>query len=179
MQAPVIAAAVAPDNGLADVADGVQYRAGAVDTVLLQAINAVQTLGMSADISVDRPLAEAVGAVQALGRPSQIDAADKPIGTIVGDLGADYRTPLQVDWIGNAQGADAPVVTGTALDIGELDSATETPTPTPTVATTEADVPIAENPETAAAATVQQQLLDALQLRSREVEALRNALRQS
>jgi len=179
MQAPVMAAAAAPDNGLADVADGVQYRAGAVDTVLLQAINAVQTLGMSADISVDRPLAEAVGAVQALGRPSQIDAADKPIGTIVGDLGADYRTPLQVDWIGNAQGADAPVVTGTALDIGELDSATETPTSTPTVATTEADVPIAENPETAAAATVQQQLLDALQLRSREVEALRNALRQS
>ena len=171
------AAAVTPGNEPVDAADGVQYRAGAVDTVLLQAINAVQTLGMSADISVDRPLAEAVGAVQALGRPSQIDAADRPIGTIVGDLGADYRTPLQVDWIGNAQGADAPAATSTALSNGELESATETTTPT--VATTEADVPIAQNPETAAASSVQQQLLDALQLRTREVEALRSALRQS
>ena len=177
MQAPVSAAIGAPNNGPAGAADGVQYRAGAVDTVLLQAINAVQTLGMSADISVDRPLAEAVGAVQALGRPSQIDAADRPIGTIVGDLGADYRTPLQVDWIGNAQGADAPAVTSTASDTGEFESATETTTPT--VTTTEADLPVAENPETAAAASVQQQLLDALQLRTREVEALRSALRQS
>lgn len=177
MQTPVTSAVGAPDNGPAEAADGVQYRAGAVDIVLLQAINAVQTLGMSADISVDRPLAEAVGAVQALGRPSQIDAADRPIGTIVGDLGADYRTPLQVDWIGNAQGADAPAATSTGLSNGELESATETTTPT--VATTEADVPIAQNPETAAAASVQQQLLDALQLRSREVDALRSALRQS
>jgi len=175
--APMNAAAVTPGNEPVDAADGVQYRAGAVDTVLLQAINAVQTLGMSADISVDRPLAEAVGAVQALGRPSQIDAADRPIGTIVGDLGADYRTPLQVDWIGNAQGADAPAATSTALSNGELESATETTTPT--VATTAADVPIAQNPETAAASSVQQQLLDALQLRTREVEALRSALRQS
>ena len=177
MQTPVTSAVGAPDNGPAEAADGVQYRAGAVDIVLLQAINAVQTLGMSADISVDRPLAEAVGAVQALGRPSQIDAADRPIGTIVGDLGADYRTPLQVDWIGNAQGADAPAATSTGLSNGELESATDTTTPT--VATTEADVPIAQNPETAAAASVQQQLLDALQLRSREVDALRSALRQS
>jgi VCBS repeat-containing protein len=176
MQAPLLAAIGAQDNGPAEPADGAQYRAGAVDTVLLQAINAVQTLGMSADISVDRPLAEAVGAVQALGRPSQIDASDRPIGTIVGDLGADYRTPLQVDWMGNAQGADAPAATSTARDMGEPENATETPT---TVATAEADLPIVQSPETAAAASVQQQLLDALQLRSREVEALRSALRQS
>jgi VCBS repeat-containing protein len=176
MQAPLLAAIGAQDNGPAEPADGAQYRAGAVDTVLLQAINAVQTLGMSADISVDRPLAEAVGAVQALGRPSQIDASDRPIGTIVGDLGADYRAPLQVDWMGNAQGADAPATTSTARDMGESENATETPT---TVATAEADLPIVQSPETAAAASVQQQLLDALQLRSREVEALRSALRQS
>jgi hypothetical protein len=176
MQAPLLAAIGAQDNGPAEPADGAQYRAGAVDTVLLQAINAVQTLGMSADISVDRPLAEAVGAVQALGRPSQIDASDRPIGTIVGDLGADYRTPLQVDWMGNAQGADAPAATSTARDMGEPENAAETPT---TVATAEADLPIVQSPETAAAASVQQQLLDALQLRSREVEALRSALRQS
>lgn len=177
----------APNNVQAEVASAVQYRSGSVDTVLLQAINAVQTLGLSTDISVDRPLAEAVGAVQALGRPSQIDAAAQPISTIVGDLGATYRTPLQVDWTGDAQGIDAPPTANLAQEILGLEGTTEstpqsnneTTTETPTAETAEADVPIAQEPDRVVAASVQQQLLDALQLRSREVDALRNALRQS
>ena len=165
----------APNNVQAEIASAVQYRSGSVDTVLLQAINAVQTLGLSTDISVDRPLAEAVGAVQALGRPSQINAADQPISTIVGDLGASYRKPIQVDWTGDEQGIGALPTANPAQEIFGLESTTETPT----AETAEADVPIAQDPDRTAAASVQQQLLNALQLRSREVDALRNALRQS
>ncbi|MEK8049629.1 Ig-like domain-containing protein [Ideonella sp. DXS22W] len=141
---------------------------GLVGLVLTRAINAVQSMESVGDLSGDAPLIAAIGGVQSLGRPAEIAADAAPMATAVGDLSAGFRAPTRLDDIGTGGAFGIAALTGApaAPGGGETLAAAPLPPPLPRVVADAGDAPPA----------VQQQLLDALQRRQAEIDALARAL---
>uniref|UniRef100_UPI002FCDDD45 Ig-like domain-containing protein n=1 Tax=Massilia sp. S19_KUP03_FR1 TaxID=3025503 RepID=UPI002FCDDD45 len=163
-----------PNAGDKPASSGV-YQSGNVDIVLLEAINAVKTLDGLVDLGNNRSLVDAIGGIESLGRATSIDAAARPIAAIIGELGASYRDPLTVGWMGadSASAAPASAADGSP-PVAELD--TIGPVRPSDLASSTLFVPEQVPSTGTTGASVQQQLFEMLTARQRELDALRNAL---